>query len=636
MSATQQSSRRWGAHVGARLIALALAAGLVGCGSPAADAQLEPTIPAATRLAQVFGTNPTATASAGAANSSAEPTIAATTTSVAQPAPSGPDPRVRLDCTPLSPTAAASNPGDVDVDVRIDLQPTGRTISPLIYGVAAADAEYLEEIGATVNRWGGNQVTRHNWEINASNSGADWYFANVSHGWPDEAPGASADRFISSTQTVSATAILTIPTIGYVARDGDNTTRSQDVPEQGGAPLQPDSERIAGYDPRANQAATSIASFAAKGRPFADPPDLADDAVYQDEWINHLVRTFGRADQGGQRFYALDNEPDLWSSTHRDIHPADMGYDAMLAMFMQYADAIKAVDPTAQIVGPELWGANSLFYSALDRGDDNFGTHADRLAHGDAPFLPWFLAQVRLHDQQVGRRSLDVLSVHNYPQSGVFPTGNDPKSNALRLRSTQQLWNPNYTDESWLSRTEGGRLQLIPRLRAWVDAYYPGTQIGVTEWNYGADDTINGGLTIADVLGIYGREGLDLATYWTSPQPGSPGASAFKLYGNYDGCGRHFGDQLLSAQSSDEQSLSAYASRDGYTGAILVMTVNKLPNTSIQANIGIDGLGQRSVQVYQFNGEQTAIQRLADAQTTDQGLAYSIAPYAATLFVIRP
>jgi hypothetical protein len=64
--------------------------------------------------------------------------------------------------------------------------------------------------------------------------------------------------------------------------------------------------------------------------------------------------------------------------------------------------------------------------------------------------------------------------------------------------------------------------------------------------------------------------------------------------------------------------------------------VNKLPNTSIQANIGIDGLGQRSVQVYQFNGEQTAIQRLADAQTTDQGLAYSIAPYAATLFVIRP
>lgn len=559
----------------------------------------------------------------------------ATSASEAEKLPTTPDPRVQTNCTPLSPTAKQeAATGNVGVDVQIDTRPTNRVISPLIYGVAAASGDYLREIGATVNRWGGNQVTRHNWEINASNSGADWHFANVPQGRPEAAPGAAADSFIRATQAASATTILTIPTIGYVAKNGDTDTRSQDVPAQGGAPLHPDAEQIAGYDPQANQAATSIASFAAKGRPFADPPALDDSAVYQDEWVNHLVRTFGPASAGGLRFYALDNEPDLWSTTHRDIHPADVGYDAMLAMFKEYAAGIKAVDPTAKILAPEIWGVNSLFYSALDRGDDNFRTHADRRAHGNAPFLPWFLAQVRLHDQQTGQRSLDVLSIHNYPQSGVYPAGNDPETNARRLRSTQQLWNPAYVDESWISRTEGAKLQLIPRLRGWVNTYYPGTLIGITEWNYGADDTINGGLTIVDVLGIYGREGLDLASYWTFPAAGTPGASAFELYGNYDDCGRHFGDQLVTTRSSDEQSLSAYGSRDSHTGNLLVMTVNKLPDTAIQASFHLNGIGRHPVQVYQFDAQHTAIQRLADVQTAEDGWSYTVPPYAATLFVI--
>jgi hypothetical protein len=600
-----------------------LLTGLIGCGSP--DVQLSPAVPAATSPAHQ-----------SAARNSAVELLAQAPIAPAGTAQGTPDPRVDAACTPLRPTATReTGKGDIEADIQIDLQPTNRKISPLIYGVAAAGTEYLRETGATVNRWGGNQVTRHNWEINASNSGADWHFANVPQGWPEGVPGASVDSFIHATQAASATAILTIPTIGYVAKDGDNNTRSQDVPTSGGSPLQPNSELIAGYDPRVNQQTTSIKSFPSKGRPFADPPDLHDNAVYQDEWVNHLVKTFGRADEGGLRFFALDNEPDLWSNTHRDIHPADVGYDAMLTMFKEYAASIKAVDPTAKIVAPEVSGANSLFYSALDRGDNNFRTHADRMAHDNMPFIPWFLAQIQLYDQQTGRRSLDMLSIHNYPQSGVYPGGNDPETNARRLRSTQQLWNPSYVDESWISRTEGSRMRLIPRLRDWVNKYYPGTMIGITEWNYGADDTINGGLTIVDVLGIYGREGLDLATYWTFPKQGTPGASAFKLYGNYDGCGRHFGEELVTTRSSDEQILSAYGSRDSYTGNIMVMTVNKLPTTSVQANLHMEGLGQHLVHVYQFDAQDTTIHRLADAHIADQRLSYTLPPSAATLFVVN-
>ena len=68
-------------------------------------------------------------------------------------------------------------------------------------------------------------------------------------------------------------------------------------------------------------------------------------------------------------------------------------------------------------------------------------------------------------------------------------------------------------DDSWIASV----IRCIPQLRDWVNAYYPGTQIGITEYNWGAESHINGATAQADVLGIFGREGLDLAARWTTP-----------------------------------------------------------------------------------------------------------------------
>ena len=83
-----------------------------------------------------------------------------------------------------------------------------------------------------------------------------------------------------------------------------------------------------------------------------------------------------------------------------------------------------------------------------------------------------------------------------------------------RNRSTRSLWDPNYVDETWIN----DKVQLIPRLRNWVNTYYyPGTPIGITEYNWGAEGHINGATTQADIFGIFGREGLDMAARWTTP-----------------------------------------------------------------------------------------------------------------------
>ena len=193
-------------------------------------------------------------------------------------------------------------------------------------------------------------------------------------------------------------------------------------------------------------------------------------------------------------------------------------------------------------LGPVLWGWCAYFFSALDECSSG----ADYTSHGNTAFVAWYLQQMKAYEQAHGVRLLDYLDLHYYPQAdGVSLSGaGNAATQALRLRSTRSLWDPTYVDESWIGGAgwQGGIVKLIPRMKEWVTANYPGTKLAITEYNWGALDHINGALAQADVLGIFGREGLDLATLWGPPTANQPGAYAFRMYRNYDGQHHTFGD----------------------------------------------------------------------------------------------
>ena len=477
-----------------------------------------------------------------------------------------------LACSP-----GAGQPGPVAV--RLDPSGSGRAISPLIYGVAAADAPALRRLGATLDRWGGNPSSRYNWAAGHDwNAGRDWEFRNVNY---SGRPGSAADDFVAATAGAGATPLLTVPTLGWVARDDDNATRSTGVPGQGGPPVRRGSDAIAGYDPAANRTATSVPSRARKNGPFVDRPDPASPAVYQDEWVHHLAARFG----GAVRYYAMDNEPDLWSSTHTDVHPAQMGYDDMLATFEEYATAVRAQAPQARILGPDVSGWVGYLYSDLDRGSDRFATHADRARHGDQPFLPWWLGQVARADARSGVRTLDLLDVHYYPQAqGVYSGAADPAIRERRIRSVRSLYDPGYRDESWIS----DQVALIPRLKRWIAEAYPGTGLAITEYSFGGEKDASGAVAEAEALGVFGREGVDLASYWTYPPPDSPAGAAFRLYRDYDGAGGTFGDRSLPVTSSSGQ-VAAFAARHSDTGEVDVVLANESVSSTARVSLGLPG-----------------------------------------------
>jgi len=122
-----------------------------------------------------------------------------------------------------------------------------------------------------------------------------------------------------------------------------------------------------------------------------------------------------------------------------------------------------------------------------------------------------------------------------------------------------------------------------------VAQYYPGTKVAITEYNWGALDDINGALAEADVLGIFGREGLDLATMWGEPQPTQPGAYAFRMYRDYDGAGGRFGDVSVSAASGDQGRLAVYAAQRSSDKALTLTVINKT-DEDLTSTLSIAGL----------------------------------------------
>jgi hypothetical protein len=431
-------------------------------------------------------------------------------------------------------------------------------ISSYIYGMNFASEAIAADLRLPVRRWGGNSTSRFNWQLDVHNTGSDWYFENI----PDE-PG-TVDQFVDQDRGTGAKTLLTMPLIGWTPKR-HVTSHPYDCGFTSTAYPTQDS-----FDPWDDNCGNGeIGGVPITGN---NPHDTSVEitTTFVISWINHLTSLYGTAANGGVMFYDLDNEPMLWNSTHRDVHPDPTTYDEMRSSTWAYAAAIKSADPTAKTLGPVVWGWCAYFYSAAD----GCSAGSDRAAHGNLDFIEWYLQQMKNYQDAHGVRILDYVDVHYYPQAtGVsLSSAGSSATQALRLRSTRSLWDSTYTDESWI----GEPVYLIPRMKQWVSDNYTGTKLAITEYNWGALDHINGALTQADVLGIFGREGLDLATLWGPPDASSaPGVFAFRMYRNYDGAGSTFGETSLRAASTDQDKVAIYAAQRSGDGALTLMMINK-------------------------------------------------------------
>jgi len=511
------------------------------------------------------------------------------------------------------------------ITISVDAGANRHPINANVYGVAHATVADLTDLNVPLNRNGGNNTTRYNWQLNADNRGNDWYYESIADS--SAVAGERGDTFVANARTAGAQAMLTVPMIGWVAKVGANRVKlagfsiAKYGPQSGndwqwfadaGNGVRTDGSFVTGNDPNdANVASTSLS---------------------QQGWVSHLVSRWGTNAAGGLRYYILDNEPSLWHSTHRDVHPAGATMNEVRDKMIDYASKIKAIDPSALVVGPEEWGWSGYLFSGSDQqygGAHGWSFLPDRASHGNADYLPWLLDQLRQNNVTTGVRPLDVFTVHYYPQGGEFSDDVSAAMQQRRNRSTRSLWDPNYVDETWIN----DRVKLVPRLKQWVSTYYPGTKTGITEYNWGAENHINGATAQADVYGIFGREDLDMAARWATPAASTPTYKAMKMYRNYDGSKSTFGDTSVAAVVPNPDAVSAFAAVRTLDGALTVMAINKSSSGTTAAISFANFTPRGAAQAWQLTATNV-ITRLADLTISGAVLTATLPPQSITLFVV--
>ena len=411
----------------------------------------------------------------------------------------------------------------IDIDAAVNRYP----IDPRIYGVAwAPSTSTLTDLGATLNRWGGNAMSRYNWAFSTANRAKDYYFENipdnVSSG--DGSNGQSADEFIGMTKAAGAEPVITIPMMGLLPKD--RSIRCGYL--------------ISKYGPQ-------------QDADFAWRPDCGN----------------GRFPGGARMLHV--NDPADTSAAYPSSHQVD-------------------------------WIGHLI---------DEWGSASN------------------------GVRILDVAALHYYPQDGEFSNDTSVAMQEKRNRSTRSLWDPNYLDESWIGDdlVEGGIVKLIPRLRGWIANHYPGTLSGITEYNWGAENHINGATAQADVLGIFGRERLDIGVRWTTPAAQSHAYKAFKMYRNYDGNQSRFGDLTVSTSVPDPDQVSAFAALRTADRRMTVMIVAKTLTGSTPVTVNLANyLPSGAAERWQLDSGN-AIAQLANVAVAGSSFSLTVPAQSITLLV---
>ena len=510
------------------------------------------------------------------------------------------------------------------VTIAVNAAAGRRQIDPRVYGTSFATAAQLQQLRSPLNRHGGNTTTRYNWLLNADSKGFDWYFQSI--GEISAEPGEFGDSFIQASKAGGAEPMITIPMIDWVAKLGPNRSKlaSFSIAKYG-----PQTDADWTWFPDAGNGVRTNGQYVTGNDP--NDANTPNSVAMQRGWVQHIINKFGSSTNNGVKYYFLDNEYSAWHGTHRDVQPTGIKMGEVFAKMRNYAAMIKEQDPNAIIMGPEEWGWDGYLYSGFDLqwAPSHNWERPDRAANGNMDYVPWLLKQFRQHEQQTGRRLLDVFSLHYYPQGGEYSENVSPEMQLRRNRSTRSLWDPNYIDESWIN----DRVRLIPRMRQWAAEHYPNTPIALTEYSWGADAHINGATTQADIFGILGREGIDSATRWVTPPTDSPTFKAMKMYRNYDNAGRGFGETSVQTVAPQPDEVSAFASIRSGDGALTIMVVNKVvQQTTATINVANLPLGQ-SAQVWQLTAANT-IDRLADVTVTGGSLVAVLPPQSVTLFVV--
>ena len=202
---------------------------------------------------------------------------------------------------------ASATPANATANVTITINPAQtKPISPYIYGLNFYSGVTGAPPQLTFDRAGGNRWTAYNWETNASNAGSDYLYENDDYLTSSTVPAEAVRTFIAGDQSNGLASLITVQLQGLVSGDESGPVSVTSPPD------------LSRFKQAVDQKST------VSGAPFTITPPTTDANVFMDEFVWALDQKFSGmgifgANPAHPTFVSLDNEPELWNSTHLEV-----------------------------------------------------------------------------------------------------------------------------------------------------------------------------------------------------------------------------------------------------------------------------------------------------------------------------
>lgn len=350
------------------------------------------------------------------------------------------------------------------------------------------------------------------------------------------------------------------------------------------------------------------------------------DADAAAEMIKHLNGTL----RLGIVDFSLGNEFEQWHYTHSNIWESDDGItaDEYIERYIEFAVAIRRAQEevngnpnSIKIWGPEFSGS-WMDWNTGNFSDDCRWTNvpaqvACKYGKGKfTHFIPYFLHRLKLAESDkslnpAGYKLIDKFAFHYYPNfrkqssdvNSIHTDSNGRQFVAEMLASTQVLNNPNFVNKLDLSSYKNYSPNIIPRMKKWIDQYYPGLDLVMNEFAFDSDyrtfnyHPIVRPLYLADTIGIMASEGVSFFNNFILSSPGTgdlpwslirQGRFKTHLFHMYKLFTNNFLGELKQTKDNMGDTLNAYATVSGDQVTVIIVNKEPLPQ-SFDINVSTNG-----------------------------------------------
>lgn len=310
-----------------------------------------------------------------------------------------------------------------------------------------------------------------------------------------------------------------------------------------------------------------------------------DTSLYLEEWSTEQttdILTYWKdelkRDMSQFIYWNMDNEPEMWSWTHKDVQP-DFDPEFYVQQYVKVALAAKQKFPDIKLCGPVAGSEWTWFATS---GTTN---QFPKWEGKQMPWLEYFIMRIGQEQKKHGVKLLDVLDIHYYPSG--------EKSEEVNLQSHRTYFDREYDnpEANGLYTLNGGwdtnikKEYILGRCDDWMKKYIGedhGVTFSVSEYNISSKfEPITHAIAYISHVGELMKNNGEFFTPW---------GWNVGMWEAIHLMARYSKEYYVPSQSSDVNMVESYVTVNKNNTEATLLIVNRSTKEDADVEVAVSGM----------------------------------------------